>query len=82
MNKEKMIEEISKKVGVSNEVATKINDILENNFIVGKTNKEKIISSFCKELNIPEDKADEMYNKVMKIIGKNIYNKIKKPFGK
>ena len=45
MNKEKFIEELSNKTGYSKENCTIINSVLEDNFLIGKKNKDKIITS-------------------------------------
>ena len=43
MNKSELIKALSSKIGYSVEDTTRINDVLEENFIIGKKNKEKII---------------------------------------
>ena len=49
-------------------------------FFVGKKNKDKIINKFCEVLNINEEKAEDIYNKVMEIISTGIKDKILHPF--
>ena len=80
MNKRDMIEKIKEKTGLNDEQCNKINDVLDNHFIIGKNNKEKIVSDIAQKLNIDEEKADDIYNKVMSIIGSGIKDKLKNPF--
>ena len=80
MNKTKFIEELSKKIECDLEYTRKVNDCLEENFIVGKKNKEKTISTLIQRLNLSEKEADDIYNKAMELITEEIKNKIKHPF--
>lgn len=52
-----------------------INNILNNHFLIGKNNKEKIIKDFEKELNISYEEADDLYNKCFEVIIKGIFRK-------
>lgn len=80
MNKKEFINELSKQIGYDKEKCEKINNILENTFLIGKKNKEKIITEFTKELKIDENEANKIYESVMQVISKEIKNKIKHPF--
>ena len=82
MNKTGFIKELEKETGYSYEDCIKINSVLEDTFIIGKTNKEKIVANFVEVLKIDEKAADDLYNKVISIIGDQIKNKIKHPFAK
>ena len=82
MNKTGFIEKLEKETGYSHGDCIKINSVLEDTFIIGKTNKEKIITKFTEVLEIDEKTAEDLYNKVMGIIGDQIKNKIKHPFAK
>ena len=62
------------------EYATKIANLLEDNFIIGKKNKEKTINHLIEELNISEEEADNIYNVSSSIIVGEIKNKLKHPF--
>lgn len=57
-----------------------INNIVEDTFIIGKKNKEKIIEKFEKQINLDENEANKLYEIVMRIIGTEIKNKLKHPF--
>ncbi|MBR1377037.1 MAG: hypothetical protein IJ565_04415 [Bacilli bacterium] len=43
MDKEKYINELAKKLNFDKKYAKKVADLLEDNFIIGKKNKEKTI---------------------------------------
>lgn len=80
MNKEKFIKELESITELDNEKCTIINNILENNFIVGKKNKEKIVSDIADELTVTKEEADKIYELAMSIIGSQIKDKLKHPF--
>lgn len=80
MNKEKYILTLKEELKCDYEYAGKICSILENNFLLGKKNREKIINEFISELNIYIDKANNIYDISISIIEKEIKNKIKHPF--
>ena len=52
-----------------------IDEILNNHFVVGKNNKEKIIADFEEKLKITYDEADELYNQCSEIIVKGIFKR-------
>ena len=54
MNKSQFINELSKKTNYSIEDCTRINSILEDNFIISRKSKDKIVSSLMSEFNISE----------------------------
>ena len=60
MNKEKFIQELSNKTGYSKENCTIINSVLEDNFLIGKKNKDKIITSLKEKLNLDDVKANRV----------------------
>ena len=80
MNKEMFINELTKRLNYSKEKCIKINEVLEDNFIIGKKNKEKIINQIIEALNIDYNKANEVYEVSMDILGSELKNKIKHPF--
>ena len=80
MNKHGFIEELEKQTGLSKDKCIIINDCFEENFLIGKKNKEKTINLLKENLNIDEEKADELYNTVSSIIATQIKEKIKHPF--
>lgn len=80
MNKEKFIKELESVTGLDNVKCMMINHILENNFIVGKRNKEKIVSDIMEELGLTTFEAEKIYESAMSIIGNGIKDKLKHPF--
>lgn len=80
MNKEKFIEELSKATGLGKDKCIIINDIIESHFIIGKKNKEKIISDITSKLNLETEQAENIYEAAMSIIGSGVKDKIKHPF--
>ena len=80
MNKTDFIKKLSKELNFDLEKTNIVNDILENNFIIGKNNKEKMIKQLCDKLKIKEKDANKIYDKAMEIVAKEIKNKIKNKF--
>ena len=61
--------------GRSEEECVKINEVLNNHFLIGHNQKDKIVNDFCEALNIPVAEADELYNQSMEIIVKGVFRK-------
>lgn len=80
MNKTGFINELVKELNCDENYARLVIDIYEENFIVGKKNKEKTINNFKEKLELTEEKANEIYNTCSKIVTTEIKNKIKHPF--
>ena len=81
MNREKFIERLSNQADLTKEKAILVNDILENNFFISKRYKDKIISEIVLSLNININEATKIYEIAKDIIGREIKNKLKHPFG-
>lgn len=81
MNKEKFVKELENVTGLDNEKCIIINNILESNFIVGKKNKEKIVSDVMEKLEMTREEAEKIYESAMSILGSGIKDKLKHPFG-
>ena len=80
MNKKELIEKLSSKIGYSVEDTKKINNIFEENFIIGKNNKEKIISKLIEIIGINENEANKIYESFAGILKDGIIDKLKHPF--
>lgn len=80
MNKELFIKELESVTGLNNDKCLIINDVLENHFIIGKNNKEKIINEIVTKLGITNTEAEKIYEASMSIISTGIKDKIKHPF--
>lgn len=81
MNKEKFIKELGSATGLDSEKCAIVNDILEKHFIVGKKNKEKIVSSIVEQLGLTSEEANQTYEAAMSILGAGLKDKLKHPFG-
>ena len=68
MNKSDFIKKLAKKTGLDEKKCAEINNVIENNFIVGRKNKDKIISELISKINIDEKEANKIYSSAMEII--------------
>lgn len=80
MNKDGFIKELAKQTGYDEERCTLINNIIENYFILGRKNKEKIIKDLQSKATLSEDDAENVYDISIKIITEEVKNKLKYPF--
>lgn len=80
MNKKGFIKELSKQTGFDEEKCTLINSIIENHFIFGKKNKDKIIQDLQIKASLSEDDAENTYDILIKILTGEIKNILKHPF--
>lgn len=80
MNKEKFIKELEEVTGLDNGKCTIINSILEDHFLLGKNNKEKIVTDIKIKLNVTDEESEKIYEFAMSIIGNGIKDKLKHPF--
>lgn len=80
MNKSEFISKLTKQTEYDEEKCILINDIIEDTFIIGKKNKEKMIEKFKNQLSINEKEANKLYELVINILGSEIKNKLKHPF--
>ena len=81
MNKEGFKNALKGKVKLDDSKIDAICDVLEKNMIIGKGNKEKIISAIVSKTGIDEKTADDVYNKAMSTVTGGIKDKLKNPFG-
>lgn len=82
MNKTQFISILSEKLNCDLDYSRKINDILEENPIFGRKNKEKITTEFINKLGVDTEEADRIYEIVSSIISTAIKDKIIHPFKK
>lgn len=80
MNKKEVIKKLGEVTNLSEEKCVTINDILEEHFIIGKNNKEKIISDISEKLETTREESENIYELAMSIIGSGIKDKLKHPF--
>ena len=62
MNKNSFIKELSKQTGYDEEKCILINDVIENHFIFGRKNKDKIIQDLQVKASLSEDDAENIYD--------------------
>lgn len=72
-NKEYMINRLKEKTNRTEKECIIINDILENHFIIGHNNKDKIKKDFMEKLQISEDESDKLYNICAELIIKGTF---------
>lgn len=82
MNKEGYVKELAKRLDYDLDYSRKVSNIIEENFNIGKNNKEKLINALISELDISYDEADKIYNTHSSIFSSAIKNKIMHPFKK
>ncbi len=80
MNKNGFIKELSKQTGYDEEKCILINNVIENYFIFGRKNKDKIIKDLQIKASLNEDDSENVYDISIKIITGEIKNKLKHPF--
>lgn len=80
MNKKEVIKKLGEVTNLSEEKCIIINDILEEHFIIGKNNKENIISDISEKLETTKEESENIYELAMSIIGSGIKDKLKHPF--
>lgn len=80
MNKNEFIKKLEELTVLDNNECIIINSILEDNFIIGKNNKEKIINNIMTKLSKTYEESEKIYELAMSIIGTGIKDKLKHRF--
>ena len=80
MNKEEFINLLSDKTGYSNDKCIIINSVLEDNFLIGRKNKNKIVNQLRDRLGLDDVKANEIYEISMDLLNRALKNRLKHPF--
>lgn len=80
MNKTGFIKELENRLKCSENEAIIINDCIEENFLIGKKNKEKTINLLIDRLEISEEEANRIYEVSSSIISEALKNKLRHPF--
>ena len=68
-------EELKELTKRSDEEISIIDEILNSHFVIGKNNKQKIMSDFKEKLSINNEEADDLYNQCSEIIVKGIFKR-------
>ena len=81
MNKIGFIKSLQEKTNLSSDKCILVNDVLENHFLIGKKNKDRMKEDLKKQLKIGEQEAEELYIISMDILKDSLKEKLKHPFG-
>ena len=81
MNKTSFIQTLSEREQLTQEQSTAVNEVFENNMIIGKKSREKITLEIAETLGVDGDRANEIYRTARDIIGTALKDKLKHPFG-
>ena len=76
MNRKELFEKLKKELKLDDEMVKKIGNIFDNNFIIGKNNKEKIIDELINKVNVDKKTANTIYNKFVSVVESGIKNKM------
>ena len=76
MNKSDFIKQLSEKLGYDEGKCAIINSVLEDHFIIGKNNKEKMLTDLMEKLGIGQEEANKIYNVVAETVTGNIKDRI------
>lgn len=79
-NKRALLVDLKERLGCTEEECLIINDIIEETSLFGKKNKAKMISGFMNQLNVSEERANEIYCTFMDIFKTRVKYKIFHPF--
>lgn len=80
MNKKEFVNTLQKELNYDEDKCIIINDILENTFLLGKKNKDTMISEFISKFDISSDEAEKIYETAMSILSKELKKSILHPF--
>lgn len=81
MNNKGFINELSKRLLLTEEKCIIINEILEENFFISKKSKPNIIDELMSKLDITRDSAENIYDVSVQVLNSEIKNKLRHPFG-
>ncbi len=80
MNRSGLVKEIQKKTGYDEVKSNYVVDVLEETFIVGKNNKEKMIADLIEKVHVDEEEANKIYEAYIETVGNGIKQSIKNFF--
>ena len=80
MNKKEFIKKLSEITKYDENKCILINNIIDNHFIIGKNNKEKIIIDLMNNLSLTKEEANKLYNIIIEILFNEVKEKLKHPF--
>lgn len=77
MNEEQILAAIKKETGLLDEQVDQIGEIIEKEYDIDGSNKEKIISGLKDKLGLEGEKAEEVYESVMRALARGVTSKLK-----
>lgn len=80
MNKQEFITKLSETTECTREDCEKVNEILENNFIFSKKNRDKIAGEISLSLSVDMEQAYVIYDQAKEIIVGGAKDSLKHPF--
>lgn len=80
MNKTYFLEQLKEETKLGEKDVLALSSILDDHFVFGKKNKDKIVSDIKEKLKVSNERAEEIYNITMSIISSNLKDKLKHPF--
>ena len=80
MNKTYFLNQLKEETKLSEKNVLALSSILDDHFVFGKKNKDKIVSDIKEKLEVSNERAEEIYNITMSIISSNLKDKLKHPF--
>lgn len=78
-NKQALLVDLKERLNISEEECIIINSIVEDTSLFGKKNKAKMMDAFINQLNVTEERAEEIYETFMDIVKSRIKFKIMHP---
>ena len=80
-NKRSLLVELKERLNVTEQECIIINSIGESTSLLGKKNKAKMINGFIEQLNVSDERAEEIYETYMDIIKYKLKYRLRHPFG-
>lgn len=80
VNKTYFLNQLKEETNLSEKDVLAISSILDDHFVFGKKNKDKIVSDIKEKLEVSNERAEELYNITMSIISSNVKDKLRHPF--
>lgn len=81
MDKNGVIKMIAQKANLSEEQATKVSGVLENNNLLTKEGREKAVTDIATTLKIDPEAAKKVMDSASGVLKDGILDKLKMPFG-
>ncbi len=80
MDKTDFIAKLKELTNYDEEKCNMINDVVQNNFSIGKDAKDKIVNALKERLHISDEDVEKLYNISLSILGSGVMDKVKNFF--